>query len=142
MQNTVNPVANTQIVLEWLHVNIGRALDDGLPDNLVHKFYHGCFGIVRVQVGADFAILENLEGAVGFQNLVEGLGPHSVKRFHGTEHLSARDQDPFRRFLQELTRKLPTDRIKQIVSRQDDRIFLHLYGQNVMLKNKSTWQNR
>ena len=66
MQNSVDPIPNPQIVLERLDVNVGRALDNRLANDLVHEFDDRRFRIVRIQVGGGFRVLQNLERTVRF----------------------------------------------------------------------------
>ena len=58
MQNAVDAVANAQIVLERLDVNVGRPLMDGFANDLVNELHDRGFRVVGVQVGARFDVIE------------------------------------------------------------------------------------
>ena len=123
-------------------MNVGRPLDDRLANDLVDEFDHGRLRIVRIQISARLAVLQNLECAARFQNFIESLRADAVKRLHRTQNLPARHEHPFCRFFQELRGELSAHRIKQIVSGQHHRIFLHLDRQNVVLKDEAARQDR
>ncbi len=137
VQNSVDPIPNAQIVFQRLDVNIGRALDNCLANDLVHEFHHRGFGIVGIQLDRGFRILKHFEGAVRFQDFIERFRADAVERFHCAQKLRARHQHPFDRFFQKLGCELAANRIEKIVRRQHHRIFLHLDRQDVMLKNKT-----
>ena len=80
------------------------------------------------------------EGAIGFEDFVEGLGADAVERFHGAEDLAARDEDPFRRLVEKLGGEFAAGRVEQIVGREDDGVLLDLDRQNVVLKNEAAGQ--
>ena len=142
VQDAVDAIANAQIVLERLDVNVGRALEDRFANDLVHEFHDRRFRIVRVQVGARFDVLQCFERAIRFQDFVERFRADAVERFHRAQNLRARHEHPFGRFLQKLRRELAADRVKQIVGREHDRVFLHLDRQDVMLENEPARQDR
>ena len=60
VEDAVDAVANAQIVLERLDVDVGRALVDRFANDLVDKFHDGRVGIVGVQVGARLDVLRAL----------------------------------------------------------------------------------
>src|SRR6266516_1643602 len=64
VQDSIDSIPNPQIVFERLNVNIGRALQNRLTNDLVDEFHHGRLGIVVVELDVGFRVLKNLEGAV------------------------------------------------------------------------------
>src|SRR6266567_2567221 len=142
MQDSVDAITNAQIVFERFHMNIGGALDDRLANDLIDKLDDRSLRIVRGQVGASLGVLQDLERAISFKNLVERFGADAIKSFHRAQKLSTRHEHPFGRLFQELRHELAADRIEKIVGCEHDRSFLHLHRENVMLKNKTTWQDR
>ena len=123
-------------------MNVGRPLEDRLANDLIYEFDHGRLRIVRIQISARLAVLQDLECAARFQDFIESLRADAVKRLHCTQNLSARHEHPFCRLFQELRGELSAHRIKQIVGCQHDGIFLHLDRQNVVLKNETARQDR
>ena len=99
MQNSIDPIADTQIVFERFDVNVCRTLDDGFANDLIDELDHGSFRIVRIEIGAGFSVLQHLKRAVRFQNLVKGFCAHAVERFHGTQQLRPGHQHPLDWFL-------------------------------------------
>src|SRR6266487_834950 len=91
----------------------------------------------EMMVDGSLAVLQYLEGTIRLKNFVERFCADSVESFHRTQNLRARHQHPFNWLFQKLRRKLAANGIEKIVCRQYHRIFLHLDGQNVMLKNKT-----
>ena len=79
-------------------MNVSRALHDRFTNNLVHEFDDGCFRIVRIQIGACLRVLQNLEGAVRFQNFIESFRADAVESLDCAQELCTRDEYPFRRF--------------------------------------------
>ena len=138
VQNSVDSIPDSQIVFERFNVNIGRALENRLANDLVYEFHHRRFGIVGVEFDGGLGVLQHLESAVGLKDLVESLRADAVERLHCAQKLRARHQHPLGRLFQKLRRELAADGIEKIVCRQHDRIFLHLDRQNVMLKDKTT----
>ena len=141
VQDAVDAVANAQIVLERLDVNVGRALVDRFADDLVDEFYDRRFGVIGVQVGARLDVLKRFEGAIGLEDFVERFRADAVERFHGAQDLRARDEDPFGGLVEELRGELSPGRVKQIVGREHDRVFLDLDRQDVMLENETARQD-
>ena len=48
VQNPIDSIPNPQIVFERLNVNIGRALQNRLTNDLVDEFHHGRLGIIGI----------------------------------------------------------------------------------------------
>ena len=142
VQDSVNSVTNSQIVFQRLNVNVGRALENCFANDLVYKFHHGRLGIIGIYLDGGLTIIQYVQGASGLQDLIESFRPDAIEGFHRAQNLRARHQHPFGRLFQKLRCELAANGIEKIISRQDDRIFLHLDGQNVMLKYKTTRQHR
>src|SRR6478672_124685 len=142
VQDSIDPIANTQIVLQRLDVNIGGALDNRFTDDLVDEFDDRSFRIVRVEVGAGLQLLQWFESAISLENFIKRFRAHAVERFHNPQQLGPRHQHPLRLFLQKLRHELAAGGIEKIVGRENNRIVLFRDRQNVMLKNKSRRQNR
>ncbi len=79
MQHAIDAITDAQVVLQRLHVNIGRAFVERLAHDLVDEADDGCLGIVFVQ-HAHFLL--HIEAGVvdiaSFQNRVEGFRTHAV----------------------------------------------------------------
>ena len=88
MQDSIDPIANAQIVLQRLDVNIGGALDDRFADDLVDEFDDRSFRIVRVEVGAGLRFLQWFESAIGLENFIKRFRAHAVERFHSPQQLA------------------------------------------------------
>jgi hypothetical protein len=128
VQDSIDPIANTQVVLQRLDVNIGCAFDDRFADDLVDEFDDRRFRIVRVEVGAGLRLLQWFESAIGLENFIERFRAHAVERFHGPQQLGARHQHPLRWFLQKLRHELAPGGIEKIVGRENNRIVLFSIG--------------
>ena len=57
VQDSVDPIPNTQVIFEWLDVNVGRPLDDGLANDLIHELDYRSFRIIGVEIGTGFSVL-------------------------------------------------------------------------------------
>ena len=99
VQNSVDPIADTQIVFERLDVNVRRTFNNGFANDLIDELDHGSFRVVRVEIGAGLRVLQHLKRAVRFQNLVKRFCAHPVECLHGTQQLRARHQHPLDWFL-------------------------------------------
>ena len=120
MQNSIDSIPNSQIVFQRLDVNVGRALENRLANNLIHEFHHRRLGIIVVQLDGCLGILQRLEGTIRLQDFIKSFRPDAVERFHSAQKLRARHQHPFGRLLQKLRSELAANGIEKIVSRQDD----------------------
>src|SRR6516162_9961243 len=126
VQNSVNSIPNPQIIFERLDVDVGSAFQDRFPNDLVYEFHNGRFGIVGIELNGGLSVLQRLERTIRLKDLVESLRADAVERFHRAQKLRARHEHPLSRLFQKLPRELTADGIEKIVSRQHDRIFLHL----------------
>src|SRR5438094_5988243 len=142
VQNSIDSIPNSQIVFQRFDVNVGRALENCFANDLVYEFHYGRLRIVGVELDGGLTIIQDVQGASGLQDLIESFRPDAIEGFHRTQNLRARHQHPLGRLFQKLRCELAANGIEKIISRQDDRIFLHLDGQNVMLKYKTTRQHR
>src|SRR5438874_9901266 len=146
VQNSVNSVPNSQIIFEWLNMDVSRAFHDRFADDLVYELHNGGFRIVGIEFDGGLGVLQCLERTVRLKDLVESLRTDSIERFHCPQKLRTRHQHPFHRLFQQLRCELAADRIEKVVRRQHDRSagggFLHFDRQNVMLKHKTARQNR
>src|SRR5262249_28709793 len=142
VQNSVYSISNPQIVFERLDMNVGRALHDGFPDDLVYEFHHGGFRIVGIQLDGGFGVLQDLKGPVCFKDLIERFRADAIESLDRAEKLGTGHQHPLGRFLQKLRSELAAYGIEQIVGSKHDRIFLCLDGQDVVLKNETARQDR
>ena len=120
MQDSIDSVTNSNVVLEWLDVDVSRTLDDGLANDLVNEFDDRGLGMIRINVGGRIAIVQYFKRAIGCQNLFERLCTDAIQTLDRTKQTPARNQHPFRRLLQELRRELASDRIKKIVGGEND----------------------
>ncbi len=79
VQHAVDAVADAQVVLQRLDVNIGRAFVERRAHDLVDEADHGRLGIFLVE---DVDFLLQIEGRVvdiaAFQDRVEGFRAHAV----------------------------------------------------------------
>ena len=123
MQDTVDAISDTNVVLQRLNVNIGGTLGDRFTDDLVHELNHRRLRVVGTNVRRDLAFLQDLEPAIGFENFIKGFRTYSVERLHRAQKLRARHQHPFRRLLQKLSDELATRGVKKIVGRKNNGIF-------------------
>ena len=57
MQDAVDAITDTNVVLQRFNVNIGGTLGDRFADNLVDKFYDRRFRIIGTDVGGGFTFL-------------------------------------------------------------------------------------
>ena len=141
VQDAVDAVTNAQIVLERLDVDVGRALVNRFADDLVDELHDRRVGIVGVQVGARFDVLERFEGAVGLEDFVEGFRADAVERFHRAQDLRARHEDPLGGLVEQLRGELAPGRVKQIVGREDDGVLLDLDRQDMVLEDEPARQD-
>ena len=90
-------------------MNIGRALENRLANDLVYELHHRRFGIVGVQFDGGLGVLQRLEGTICLKDLVESLGTNAVERLHRAQKLRARHQHPLGWLFQKLRRELAAD---------------------------------
>ena len=90
MQNSIDAITNTQIVLKRLNVNVRRAFENCFANDLVNEFDHGSLGIVGVQFNRNFSFLKHFKRAVAFQDFVKCFCTDAVERFHCAQKLRAR----------------------------------------------------
>ena len=140
VQDPVDSVANPQIVFLRFNMNIGRTLENRFANDLVHEFHHGRLGILVIQLDGSLRVLQHLKGTIRLENFVECFCADTIESLHRAQNLRARHQDPFGWLFQKLRRELAADGIEKVVCRQHHRVFLHLDGQNVVLKNKAARQ--
>ena len=57
MQDAVDAITDTNVILQRFNVNIGGTLGDRFADNLVDKFYDRRFRIIGTDVGGGFTFL-------------------------------------------------------------------------------------
>ena len=91
---------------------LGRALVDRFANNLVNELYNRRVGIIGVEIGARFDVLQRFEGAVGLENFVERFRADTVESFHRTQDLGARHEDPLSGLVEQLRGELTPGRVK------------------------------
>ena len=89
MQNTVDAIANAQIVFQRLDVNVCGAFVDGLADDLVDELHHARLRVVAgdvVRLLAIFLIIVTR----GLKQFLKRLGSNAIQRLNRPEQRPSR----------------------------------------------------
>ncbi len=137
VQDAVDAVADAQIVLERLDVDVRRPLVDRFANDLVDEFDDARLGVIGSDVLRLLALFA-IVGAGRSEDLLEGLRADAVNRLDRADELAARDDDPLDLAPgQLLLRQPPGDGIEDVVGRELGGGLGCLERQDLVLEDKA-----
>ena len=132
----VNAVADAQIALQRLYVNVRGALAQGFTEDLVHEVHHGGFFIRLVQ---DVDLLGHVvagEIFAAFQQLFEVFSAHAVALVQGFQHAMTAGDLPVHPLAQLLAHGLPGIQVEGVVGQHRHIHAAHCDGVQAVTKGQ------
>ena len=148
MEDSVNAVADAKIVPEWLKMNIGCALLQALPQDLIHKLHHRGLGIFAVE-DIDLFLLDKRLLLTILKQLFKSFSADTVGRFHSLRETATGGHSEAHRPRMMMGYRLPGGMIKRIPYEQSELVgvvvpvltglFMSVvvFGQNLKSKRKT-----
>ena len=77
MEDSVDAVADAQIMAQGLEMDVGGPLMESLAQDLVHEFHHGCFRILSIQ-DVDLFLFGDGFQIPALEEFLKGFSTHAV----------------------------------------------------------------